>query len=160
MAVLHILEHPGVGCSGYYHVNRRYRIKQGGVFVFGSNLGGRHGKGAALQAKEEFYAQPGVGEGFTGRCYAIPTKDANLNVLSLDEIAKSVSKFRWAAEISNSSGMPVWFYVTPIGTGLSGYPHEVIAPMFAGTMNCWFPNIWKPFLGDDPSIRRKPEDAS
>lgn len=50
------------------------------IFVFGSNLAGRHGKGAALIARQRFGAVYGVGEGFTGNAYAIPTKDQNLRV--------------------------------------------------------------------------------
>jgi len=40
-------------------------------FVFGSNLAGRHGAGAAKQAHDQFGAVYGVGEGPTGQCYAL-----------------------------------------------------------------------------------------
>jgi len=53
------------------------------VFVFGSNLAGRHGKGAALFAVRHRGAVYGVGEGFRGNSYAIPTKDAALSTLHL-----------------------------------------------------------------------------
>lgn len=59
------------------------------VFVFGSNLAGRHGKGAALEAAQHWGAQYGVGEGRTGNAYALPTKDANLRTLPLLEIEQS-----------------------------------------------------------------------
>ena len=45
------------------------------IFVFGSNLEGRHGAGAAKIAREQFRAKYGVGEGLTGNAYALPTKD-------------------------------------------------------------------------------------
>lgn len=44
------------------------------VFVFGSNLAGRHGKGAALDAYRYHGAIRGQGVGWQGRSYAIPTK--------------------------------------------------------------------------------------
>jgi hypothetical protein len=56
------------------------------IFVFGSNLAGRHGKGAALHAKNHYGAIQGVGFGRTGNAYAIPTKDENLQVLPLTTI--------------------------------------------------------------------------
>jgi hypothetical protein len=57
------------------------------VFVFGSNLAGRHGKGAALHARQHCGAIYGQGEGLQGRSYAIPTKDAAIGTLPLDAIA-------------------------------------------------------------------------
>ena len=51
------------------------------IFVFGSNLAGRHGKGAALFARQERGAIYGVGQGRTGNAYAIPTKDERLRTL-------------------------------------------------------------------------------
>ena len=43
------------------------------IFVFGSNLAGRHGAGSALHAAKRYGAQRGIGEGRTGDAYAIPT---------------------------------------------------------------------------------------
>ena len=51
------------------------------IFVFGSNLAGRHGKGAALHARSYYGAKYGVGEGRTGKSYAVPTKDRDLRVI-------------------------------------------------------------------------------
>ena len=48
------------------------------IFVFGSNLAGRHGAGAALYAARKYGAKYGVGVGRTGDAYALPTKDENL----------------------------------------------------------------------------------
>ena len=55
------------------------------IFVFGSNLAGRHGKGGALTARVHHGAVYGQGEGLQGRSYAIPTKDLDLRILSLRE---------------------------------------------------------------------------
>jgi hypothetical protein len=63
------------------------------VFVFGSNLAGRHGKGAALDAIKFYGAIYGQGIGRQGNSYAIPTKDADLKPLKLLEIMPYVQSF-------------------------------------------------------------------
>ena len=92
------------------------------VFVFGSNLAGRHGKGAAFHAKQWYGAIYGQGVGRQGNSYAIPTKDSDLKPLSLDEIYRYIGTFIAYAE-HNSDDM---FMLTPIGTGLAGYSREQI----------------------------------
>ena len=113
------------------------------VFVFGSNLAGIHGKGAALVAKYMFGAQIGVGEGFTGSAYAIPTKDRWLRSRSLYEIKQSINAF-----IKFTHSHPeMQFFVTAVGTGLAGHSAESIAPMFRGSnTNCSFPKHWRRYL--------------
>jgi len=96
------------------------------VFVFGSNRAGRHGKGAALYALQHHGAIYGIGEGIQGTSYAIPTKDFDLSVLSIDEIRRHVFKFMDFARGYSD----VKFQVTPIGCGLAGYSPLVIAPLF------------------------------
>lgn len=49
------------------------------IFVFGSNPEGRHGAGAAKVAVEKFGAIYGIGEGWQGNAYAIPTKDLRVH---------------------------------------------------------------------------------
>lgn len=96
------------------------------IFVFGSNLAGRHGKGAALYARQNHGAIYGQGIGLQGTSYAIPTKDYNLQPLSLTNINMYVQQFlRFARDYSN-----LIFEVTPIGCGLAGYEPKDIAPMF------------------------------
>ena len=63
------------------------------IFVFGSNLAGRHGKGAALWARKHHGAIYGQGEGLQGTSYAIPTKDERLNPLTLDQIKNTLTNF-------------------------------------------------------------------
>ena len=111
------------------------------VFVFGSNLAGVHGKGAAKTAVEKYGAQYGCYESLCGGSYAIPTKDAMIRTLPLEEIRKHVERFKEFANTSTSK-----FYVTPIGTGLAGYHHEQIAPMFKGVKNCYLPRTWETFI--------------
>lgn len=111
-------------------------------FVFGSNLAGRHGKGAALTAKEHWGAVYGVGVGPTGRAYAIPTKDATLKPLPLYQIKQHVNDFIRYARLN----WHLSFFVTAIGTGLAGYAHDEIGPMFKySPRNCQLPEEWKEY---------------
>ena len=127
----------------------------GEVFVFGSNLAGRHGKGAALDAMRHWGAIRGCGVGLQGRAYAIPTKDAKLIPLPLDAIEKHVEVFKAFA----AANPDTLFRLTPIGTGLAGYAHEEIAPLFAGCPgNVMLPLQWLP--GGLFNIRREPDDDS
>lgn len=96
------------------------------VFVFGSNLAGRHGKGAALWARTHRGAIYGQGVGRQGNSYAIPTKDYELRALPLSEIEAHVTFFRSYARQNPG----VTFELTPIGCGLAGFKPEQIAPMF------------------------------
>lgn len=112
------------------------------IFVFGSNLAGRHGKGAARDAVLYHGAKRGVGWGRTGNAYAIPTKDKNLRTLPLPEIQDYVSDFLWYA----GDHPELEFNVTRIGCGLAGYKDSDIAPMFQGApMNCNLPDGWREF---------------
>ncbi len=98
------------------------------VFVFGSNLAGRHGKGAALWARQHRGAIYGQGIGKQGNSYAIPTKDERLRPLPLPMIRGFVGEFLMFAE-------KYWMHqyqVTPIGCGLAGFTPEQIAPFFRG----------------------------
>lgn len=109
------------------------------VFVFGSNLAGRHGKGAALFARNNYGAQYGVGEGRTGDSYAIPTKDERLRTRPLHSVRESVNTFiEYAADNPELD-----FEVAKIGCGLAGYRDEAIAPMFKLVpSNCKLPAGW------------------
>lgn len=96
------------------------------IFVFGSNLAGRHGKGAALHARRFHGAIYGQGSGLQGKSYALPTKDWRVKSLSLAEIAVHVSIFTAFARDHDE----LMFELTPIGCGLAGYAPAEIAPMF------------------------------
>lgn len=122
-----------------FHVDGSVPEQAGTVFVFGSNLAGRHGLGAALLARQRFGAKPGASEGLQGSSYAIPTKDARLRVLTLDVIAVSVGRFVVFAEAHPELG----FFVTRVGCGLAGYRDDQIAPMFEpAPANCSFAESW------------------
>lgn len=110
------------------------------VFVFGSNLAGRHGRGAALHARQHFGAVYGQGVGRQGNSYAIPTKDYGIKTLPLDRIRPYVADFLEYARRHPS----LTFQVTRIGCGLAGYTDEEIAPMFSGAPNnCILPDGWR-----------------
>ncbi len=114
------------------------------VFVFGSNLAGRHGKGAALTARKHHGAIYGQGEGLQGNSYAIPTKDALLRVLPLGIIWLHVSRFKNVANYRPD----LTFRLTPIGCGLAGYKPEQIAPMFRDApINVILPEEFKAISG-------------
>lgn len=114
------------------------------VFVFGSNLASRHGKGAAKIAREQYGAKYGVGVGISGQSYAIPTKDEKLNILSLSEINKRVVEFI----LFTRANPNLEFQVTRIGCGLAGFRDEQIAPMFylCNFDNTYFDTEWSEYL--------------
>jgi hypothetical protein len=117
------------------------------IFVFGSNLAGRHGKGAAKVAHENFGARYGFSEGRTGNAYGIPTKSKKLEALPLEEIRASVKVF--LAYAAANPGID--FFVTRIGCELAGYQDAQIAPMFRGAgANCSFANEWAAYLTAPP----------
>lgn len=121
---------------------------RGEVFVFGSNVAGRHGAGAAAVAAEAFGATYGTGRGYMGsspsHSYAIPTKDGHLNVRSLKDIAVDVAIFSGYARSLRDQR----FFLTRVGCGLAGYKDEAIAPMFAtGPLGRFdLPIAWRKYL--------------
>jgi len=111
----------------------------GKIFVFGSNLSGIHGAGAAAHAVRVYGAIYGQGIGLQGKSYGIPTKDYSIETLPLSEIRKYVEQFlKFAVDNPKLS-----FYITRIGCGLAGYTDKDIAPMFKGApSNCELPEGW------------------
>lgn len=112
------------------------------IFVFGSNLAGRHGKGAALFARRNHGAIYGRSSGIQGNSYALPTKDYHLCSLSLQAIYVHVQYFLcWAKAHPDDI-----FNVTRIGCGLAGYTDAQIAPMFSDApINCNLPEGWRDY---------------
>lgn len=115
-------------------------------FVFGSNLAGRHGAGAARVAREKYGALPGLGFGLQGRAMALPTKDQNLNTLPLDRIKHYVDRF---IDVVVRSAPTIPFATTRIGCGLAGFHDEDIAPLFKDApRNLYLPQGWREFNGE------------
>ena len=100
-------------------------LKDNEIFVFGSNIRGMHGGGAARIANMKFGAEWGVGEGITGKCYALPTMEGGV-----DYVAGKVQYFIKCA----SEHPELKFYVTRIGCGIAGFTDEEIAPLFLVAM--------------------------
>ena len=111
------------------------------IFVFGSDLAGRHGKSAGALAALAFHgAIMGQGVGLQGRSYAIPTKDHRLVPLPLTVITGHVVTFIAYAQAHQELS----FEVTRIGCGLAGYTDHEIAPLFADApANCRLPSGWR-----------------
>lgn len=101
-------------------------LKPNEIFVFGSNLAGMHGGGAARTARLHFGAVMGNGDGPQGQSYAIPTMQGGV-----DTIQPYVDKF-----IDYAKAHPgQTFLVTPIGCGIAGFTPEDIAPLFIEAVN-------------------------
>ena len=96
-------------------------LKENEIFVFGSNLQGMHGGGAARLAYEKFGAIWGQGVGLQGQSYGIPTMHGGVNA-----IKPYVDEFIEFAK----SHPELTFLVTRIGCGIAGFRDEEIAPLF------------------------------
>ncbi len=109
-------------------MNRRYtpekitHLEENEIFVFGSNLAGSHGGGAARVAYEKFGAIWGQGVGLQGQSYGIPTMHGGT-----DKIKPYVDQF-----IEFALQHPEYtFLVTKVGCGIAGFAVAEIAPLFA-----------------------------
>ncbi|MBC8600704.1 hypothetical protein H8784_03105 [Parabacteroides acidifaciens] len=101
--------------------SRIQELNPGEIFVFGSNLEGAHGGGAALLAFRKWGAIWGQGAGLQGQTYGIPTMHGGV-----EEIRPYVDEFiRFAKEHPELT-----FLVTEIGCGIAGFRPEEIAPLF------------------------------
>ncbi len=112
-------------------------LKEDEVFVFGSNLAGMHGGGAAYVAFKKFGAVMGCGVGLRGQSYAIPTMQGGV-----ETIKPYVDEF-----IAFAMNHPeLFFYVTRVGCGIAGFRDKDIYPLFAETAkleNICLPKGWK-----------------
>ena len=105
------------------------------IFVFGSNIQGAHGGGAAWYAHKKFGAEWGVGEGLTGRTYALPTMEGDAS------LKKAVEHFIACAKAHPE----LTFLVTAVGCGIAGYTPAEVAPLFreATTLeNVYLPRVF------------------
>ena len=109
-----------------YTPERISELKENEIFVFGSNLAGAHGGGAARLAYKRFGAVWGEGVGLHGQTYAIPTMQGGV-----ETIKPYVDAFiRFAKAHSQLT-----FLVTRIGCGIAGFRDEEIAPLFTDAIN-------------------------
>lgn len=115
------------------------KLKPNEIFVFGSNLAGIHGAGAAKLAYEKFGAIFGKGEGLCGQSYAFPTKDYHIKTLPTQDLETSVDNLQYTVELYSEYD----FLVTEVGCGLAGLKANQIAPLFKQLVH--LPNITLPF---------------
>lgn len=113
------------------------------IFVFGSNLRGLHGGGAARVAMQRFGAVWGQGVGLQGQSYAIPTMQGGV-----ETIKPYVDEFiNLAREWDQTT-----FWVTRIGCGIAGFTDEEIAPLFDEAIDLYNVRLPESF---DRIIRRR-----
>lgn len=112
--------------------NRRFtperirKLAENEIFVFGSNLAGYHGGGAARIALERFGAIWGQGVGMQGQSYAIPTMQGGVETIKpyvdeFIEFAKAHTEYT--------------FLVTRIACGIAGFTPNEIAPLFVNAID-------------------------
>ena len=105
------------------------------IFVFGSNIQGAHGGGAAWFAHKNFGAEWGIGEGLTGRTYALPTMEGTASM------KKAIAHFIDCAK----QHPELTFLVTAVGCGIAGYTPKEVAPMFREALsveNIYLPKVF------------------
>lgn len=113
--------------------NHITELKPNEIFVFGSNLQGYHGGGAARLAMNQWGAVWGQGTGLQGQTYAIPTMQGGIGTIRpyIDQFIKFAQ-----------NDPERTFLVTEIGCGIAGFCPADIAPLFKNAIN--IPNIWLP----------------
>ena len=113
--------------------NHITELKPNEIFVFGSNLQGYHGGGAARLAINQWGAVWGQGTGLQGQTYAIPTMQGGIGTIRpyIDQFIKFAQ-----------NDPERTFLVTEIGCGIAGFRPADIAPLFKNAIN--IPNIWLP----------------
>ncbi len=117
----------------------KYSLPANGVFVFGSNDRGVHGKGAAKTAVDEFGAIKGQATGLQGKSFAIRTKMYENGKLTEYNDLAGISKKtmdRMTVEDLNALRLEAianpnkTYYVTEIGTKLAGRTVEQMKDFF------------------------------
>lgn len=124
----------------YITPNHIKELKENEIFVFGANRQGRHGKGAALTARNKFGAIYGQSQGLQGQSYAIITKELRKEYqpVSLQEVKEGVDTFIQFAKDNKH----LTFYVVELGCNLAYFTVEQIAPLFRPAMR--LKNVYLP----------------
>lgn len=122
-----------------YTPNRITELRENEIFVFGSNLAGAHGGGAARLAYERFGAVWGQGVGLQGQCYAIPTMQGGVETIRpyVDEFIDFAKGHR-----------EMKFFVTLIGCGIAGFRASEIAPLFRSALDVENVILPREFVGN------------
>ena len=104
------------------------------IFVFGSNLAGFHGGGAAELAME-WGAIWGQAVGLQGKTYAIPTM-----FKSVEEMKPYIDEFLIFAKPPPK----LKFLVTELGCGIAGFTPKDVAPLFKAVIDENIENVYLP----------------
>ena len=131
-----------------YTSERISELRENEIFVYGSNLAGAHGGGAAWLAYRRFGAVWGEGVGLHGRTYAIPTMQGGV-----DTVKPYVDDFI----LFSKEHKELTFLVTRIGCGIAGFRNEEIAPLFKDAIcveNIILPKEFVENILSDGDIRR------
>lgn len=131
---------PEIICNG---------LKPGFVLVFSSNLTGIHGAGSALVARRYFKAQLGIGEGRTGKCYALPTKRTPYERMTIEELQGAVERFLSYARANQQEN----YLLVEVGCKLAGFTVAQVAPMFRPSLamsNVFMPASFLRYLTQPP----------
>jgi hypothetical protein len=110
------------------------KLEKDEIFVFGSNLSGFHGGGAAALAMK-WGAIWGQGVGLQGQTYAIPTMQGGV-----ETIKPYVNEFLAFAK----QHPELKFLVTEIGCGIAGFTPKEIAPLFRTAIDENIENVYLP----------------
>lgn len=116
-----------------YTPERITELKPNEIFVFGSNLAGSHGGGAARLAYNRFGAIWGQGVGLQGQSYAIPTMQGGVE--TIEPYVEHFIDFAFC-------NRELKFLVTRIGCGIAGFTAYEIAPLFLKVID--LPNVLLP----------------
>jgi hypothetical protein len=112
------------------------------VLVVPTNEAGRHGAGLARFAALNFGLKYGHGWHVCGRCFALPTKDRNIQTLPLEKVRQYVEAFIGYAKKIHERGWDFVYLVPMVGCGLAGFKPEQIAPLFKDAID--LPNVHLP----------------
>jgi hypothetical protein len=109
------------------------KLSPGEIIVVGTNEFGFHAAGAAAYANKNFGLRWGIGEGLSGKTYALPTMEG------IAAFAQAAVKFQMYAELSPD----LTFLLTKVGCGIAGYPEKYVKDLFADApANVILPEGW------------------
>lgn len=138
------------------------QLKDNQIFVFGSNTQGRHGKGAALIARNKFGAIYGQAEGPQGQSYAIITKDLTKSIhpsRTKEQITQQIHDLYEYARNNPDKEFLVAYSGT--GTNLNAYSNKEMADMFSSEVipnNIMFEDEFNSLLNERNWVDAKIEE--
>jgi hypothetical protein len=122
------------------------------IFVFGSNLSGIHGAGAAAIAAFHFGAKDRQGQGLFGQSYALPTKGYKIEIIPISQVQEYITNFFNFVSKYVTHSPDTYFYLTRVGCGLGGHKENEIAIARSCPYhpNVIYPESWAKYIVDLP----------